>query len=89
MSPAKSFSVEKRITGYGARTILNEKSNKTFSSLIDTKSQMNDDIIDTKRKGMKKARSDPATSEIESGMRISAVWDFYQQTLSISSLVHL
>lgn len=89
MSPAKSFSVEKRITRSAARTILDEKSNQTFSSLINTESQTNDDVSDTKRKGMKKARSDPATSEFESGMCIAADWEFYQWTLSISFRVHL
>ena len=78
MSPPKSFSVEKRITRSAAKTILNEKSNQTFWPLIDTENQTNDHAGDTRRKGMKKTRSDPATSEIESGMCIVADWNFYQ-----------
>ena len=88
MPPAKSISVEKRITRSAARTILNEKSDQTFPLLIHTESQTNDHVSDTKRKGTKKARSDPATSELESGMCIATAWNLYRWTLSISFLVH-
>ena len=74
MSPAKSFSVEKRITRSAARIILNEKSNQTSSSVIDMESQLNDHVIDTKGKRMKKAQLVPAASEFESGMCIAHDW---------------
>ena len=74
MSPAKSFSVEKRITRSAARIILNEKSNQTSSLVMNMESQLNDHVIDTKGKRMKKAQLVPATSEFESGMGIAHDW---------------
>lgn len=71
MSPAKSFSVEKRITRSAAKIILNGKSNRTSSSLIGMDTQWNDHVIDTKRKGMKKTQLDAAANEFESGMRMA------------------
>lgn len=76
MSPAKSFSVGKRITRSATRIILNRKSNQTSSLLIDMDSKLNDHVIDTKRKRMKKAKLDPAAIEFKSDTCIIYDCDF-------------